>query len=107
MADDIYRHSATLPGFVSATYVVSDDETSYGAFSVWQSREEAQAGGESIREKVMPVLQGLVTAPPEVSVMEIYEPKQTLRQSEQHCTNKALQSDNSKAFELRLSAGVM
>jgi heme-degrading monooxygenase HmoA len=75
MADDIYRHSATLPGFVSATYVISDDETSYGSFSVWQSREEAEAGGESIREKVMQVLQGLVTAPPEVSVMEIYEPK--------------------------------
>lgn len=75
VADDIYRHSVTLPGFVSATYVMSDDGTTYGAFSVWQSREAAESGGQSIREKVMPTLQGLLTAPPEVTVMEVYEPK--------------------------------
>ena len=75
LADEIYQQTVAMPGFISATYVVSDDETDYGSFSVWQSREEAETAGEAIRELVTPVLQGLVTAPPQVSVMEVYEPK--------------------------------
>lgn len=75
MADTIYEHSKSLRGFISATYTISDDATEYGSFTVWQSKEEAESGGESIREVVTPILQGLVTAPPETSVMEVYEPK--------------------------------
>jgi heme-degrading monooxygenase HmoA len=75
MADEIYRYSVTIPGFVSATYVISDDETSYGSFSIWKSKEEAEKGGESIRKKVIPIVKEFVTEPPKGSVMEIYEPK--------------------------------
>ena len=75
MADDIYGYTKSLQGFVSATYTVSEDETGYGSFTVWQTKEDAEAAGASIREKVMPRLEGIVTAPPVVSVMEVYQPK--------------------------------
>lgn len=75
MADKIYNHTKLLKGFVSATYTVSEDETEYGSFTVWQSKEDVEAAGASIREKVMPSLEGIVTAPPEISMMEVYEPK--------------------------------
>ena len=75
MADGIYSYTKSLKGFVSATYTVSEDETEYGSFTVWQSKEDAEAAGASIREKVMPKLEGIVTAPPEISIMEVYEPK--------------------------------
>ena len=75
MADKIYNHTKLLKGFVSATYTVSEDESEYGSFTVWQSKEDVEAAGASIREKVMPSLEGIVTAPPEISMMEVYEPK--------------------------------
>ena len=75
MADDIYDHTKSLAGFVSATYLISEDQTHYGSFTVWQSREQAEAAAESIRELVMPTIQKLATAAPEVAIMEVYEPK--------------------------------
>ncbi|OEY67502.1 antibiotic biosynthesis monooxygenase family protein [Marinobacter sp. X15-166B] len=75
IADDIYGYTKSLQGFVSATYTVSEDETEYGSFTVWQTRKDAEAAAESIREKVMPQLEAIVTAPPEVSMLEVYEPR--------------------------------
>ena len=75
MADRVYVFSKTLSGFVSATYMVSEDETEYGSLTLWQSREEAEQAGAAIREMVTPELEGKVTAPPETKVMMVYEPK--------------------------------
>ena len=74
MADRIYEFTKTLSGFVSATYLVSDDETEYGSLTIWQSKEQAEEAGAAIREKIMPELEGMVTAPPEINVMMVYEP---------------------------------
>lgn len=74
MADNIYRHSTTLSGFVSASYFMSEDEKTYGSFSVWKSKKESESAGKSIREKIMPTLKGLVTAPPEILIMKVYQP---------------------------------
>jgi heme-degrading monooxygenase HmoA len=75
LADEIFGYTKSLNGFVSATYLVSNDDTEYGSFTLWQSREDAEAAGASIREKVMPKLEGIVTGPPVSQVMEVYEPK--------------------------------
>ncbi|MDH3375967.1 MAG: hypothetical protein OEQ39_03245 [Gammaproteobacteria bacterium] len=75
LADEIFSYTKSLQGFVSATYTVSEDETEYGSFTIWETKEDAIAAGASIREKVMPRLEGIVTAPPVISVMEVYEPK--------------------------------
>ncbi len=75
MADGIYGFTKTLKGFVSATYTVSEDATEYASFTVWQTKEDAEAAGVSIRERVMPKLEGIVTGPPEIKGMQVYEPR--------------------------------
>lgn len=75
LADQIYTYTRSLKGFVSATCTVSEDDTEYGSFTVWQTREDAEAAGASIREKVMPKLEAILTAPPKISMMAVYEPK--------------------------------
>ena len=75
MADEIYRYTKTLKCFVSATYTVSEDETEYGSFTVWETKGDAEAAGASIREKIMPKLEGILTAPPSISIVEVYDPK--------------------------------
>lgn len=75
MADGIYGFTKTLKGFVSATYTVSDDDTEYGSFTVWQTKEDAEAAGDLIREQVLPKLEGIVTGPPVTKGMQVYEPK--------------------------------
>ena len=57
MADDIFAYTKTLKGFVSATYVISEDNTEYGSFTVWNTKEEAEEGGELIREKAAATLE--------------------------------------------------
>jgi len=75
LADDIVVYTRSLKGFVSATYLISEDETHYGSFTIWDSKQDAEAGGAAIREKSMSTLEGLATAPPEVVVVEVYQPK--------------------------------
>lgn len=75
MADEIYAYTKTRKGFISATYVISQDQTEYGSFSVWDTHDNAEAAATDIREKTLPILEGLVNAPPEVVVYEVYEPK--------------------------------
>jgi len=75
MADQIYSYTRSLKGFVSATYTVSQDETEYGSFTVWATEQDAEAASAAIRERVMPKLEGIVTASPVVSIVEVYEPK--------------------------------
>ncbi|MCB1505222.1 MAG: hypothetical protein KDJ47_09615 [Hyphomicrobiaceae bacterium] len=75
MADDLYAFTRSRTGFVSATYMVSEDERRYASVTLWRSKEEAVAAGASIREKLGTVLEGLATAPPETTINEVYEPK--------------------------------
>ncbi len=56
------------------TFVISEDQTEYGSFSLWTTREDAEASGEAVRQATMSRLGEIATAPPEVAVMEVYEP---------------------------------
>lgn len=75
MADDIFSYTKTLKGFVSATYFISDDETEYGSFTVWDSKEDAEEAASLIRVKLAPRLEEIVSSRPEVVILEVYEPK--------------------------------
>ena len=76
LADGIYAFTRTQPGFVSATYLVSQDQAHYGSLTLWESQEAAEAAGETIRAAIGDKLDGVATAPPEVAIMEVYEPKE-------------------------------
>ena len=75
MANDLYVFTKSLDGFVSATYMVSDDEREYSSVTLWESKETAVDAGESIRKKSASVLEGLMTAPPKLVINEVYNPK--------------------------------
>ena len=74
MADGMYAFIKTLDGFISVTYVISEDQTTYGSFSVWASKAQAEKAGEVLSEKLGEVLADMATAPPEVVMMEVYQP---------------------------------
>jgi len=75
LADQIFAYAKTLGGFVGATYLVTDDETEYGSFTVWESKEDSDSAGALMMEKALPKLGARLTAPPEIKVMKVYEPK--------------------------------
>ena len=75
MANDLYVFTKSLDGFISATYMVSDDEREYSSVTLWESKEAAVEAGESIKKKSSSVLEGLVTAPPKLMINEVYDPK--------------------------------
>lgn len=75
MADNMYAFVKTLDGFISATYMVSGDERHYSSVTLWQTKEDAIAAGDAIRERSATALEDLLTAPPEMTINEVYEPK--------------------------------
>lgn len=74
LADHIYAFTREQPGFVSATYLVSLDETEYRSMTLWSSLEAAEAAATAIRGVIGDRLDAVATAAPEVGVMEVYEP---------------------------------
>ncbi|MCB1791182.1 MAG: hypothetical protein KDJ24_12875 [Gammaproteobacteria bacterium] len=74
MADELYTFTKTLPGFVSATYMVSQDECTYSSVTLWETRGAATSAGDSIRERVGAMLQDIAVAPPQVAINEVYRP---------------------------------
>ena len=75
LADQAFAFMKTLQGFVSVHFMASEDETVYGTFSLWETKQDAEAGGEAIRAKTKPVLETLVVEPPTVQVFEVYKPR--------------------------------
>ena len=74
MADGMYAFIKTLDGFLSVTYYVSEDQTTYGSFSVWDSKAHAEKAGEALSDKLGGMLADKATAPPEVVMLEVYDP---------------------------------
>ena len=74
MADGMYAFIKTLDGFLSVTYYVSEDQTTYGSFSVWDSKEHAEQAGAALGEKLGNLLGDKASSPPEVVMMEVYQP---------------------------------
>ena len=74
IADKAFSIARGLPGFISIHFTISDDEGTYGSFSLWESKEQADAGGAEIRSQVSAELEQVATAPPSVDTYEIYKP---------------------------------
>ena len=74
-ADVVAPVFESLKGFRSATFFGDETTGEYGTFTVWDTRENAEA----VLAAVTPVLRGalgdLLNSPANVRVFEIYEPK--------------------------------
>ena len=75
LADRAYELMKSMSGFVTAHFLISDDETTYGSFSLWESKDDADAASSQFREKTMPVVEKLATGAPTVSTYEVYKLK--------------------------------
>ena len=74
VADQVFAMMKTLRGFVSVHFVISPDETEYGSFSLWESKEDAEAAGDALRPGMSKNLMPLAAEPPKVYVYEVYKP---------------------------------
>ena len=74
LADEAFAIAKKQQGFTSIHIVVSSDESEYGSFSLWESKNDAEAGGSAIRSETGATLQKLASAPPTIDVYEVYKP---------------------------------
>lgn len=75
IADMAYTIARQQKGFIGIHFIISPDENRYGSFSLWETREDADTGGETIRGQVSEALQAVATAPPTVETFEVYKPR--------------------------------
>jgi len=74
LADQVFKFVKSQQGFISIHFVINEDQNEFGSFSLWESRDDAVAAGESIRSEIGGTLQNLVSEAPSVKVYEVYKP---------------------------------
>jgi len=74
VADRAFEIAKQQQGFISIHFVISSDESEYGSFSLWESKDDAETGGGAIRSQIGATLPELATAPPTIDIYEIYKP---------------------------------
>jgi len=52
LGDQVFKYVKTLKGFISVHFIISENANEYGSFSLWESRADAIAAGQSIRSKI-------------------------------------------------------
>jgi heme-degrading monooxygenase HmoA len=74
IADQGVHGMAQMPGFVSVTFFLDEAANEYGAYSVWESREQAEAADQLLTPQFEQAfgeqLQGKITT----HIYEIYPP---------------------------------
>jgi len=76
LADASLALNRTLPGFVSATYLIFDEAAGeYGSLSVWKSVEAANAAAEKLRPWLEENAGAMLRSPAAVRLAEVYEPQ--------------------------------
>jgi heme-degrading monooxygenase HmoA len=71
LADQLAERFRSLPGFRSVTFVMDDATGDYGSFSLWDTREDAEAASAVVVPHVARIFQGMLTP----WIFEVYEPK--------------------------------
>lgn len=74
LADRVYAKMKDMNGFVAVHFLISPDETSFGAFSLWQTLGDAERAGEELRAYSGETLQQVATQAPTESYFEVYKP---------------------------------
>ena len=75
LADQVFVFMKSLQGFITVHFMVSEDETEYRTFSLWESRQNAESAGEALRSKTREALEKLTVEPPTHQLFEVYKPK--------------------------------
>lgn len=71
LADRLAAQLKTAKGFRGITFVMDETAGDYGSFSLWDSREDAEAANAAINPQVAAIFKGMLTP----WIFEVYEPK--------------------------------
>ena len=75
LADEFASLHKTMKGFKSSTFVMDESTGEYGSFSLWGSKEDAEASSDALRPKLEQALSGIAKEPPSSRLFEVYVPK--------------------------------
>lgn len=75
LADQFTPVLEAQKGFKKITFFGDEAEGDYGSFSLWESREDAEAEAEAIRPQLEQAVSGIAKEPPTRRLFEVYEPK--------------------------------
>ena len=62
-------------GFKKITFFGDEAEGIYGSFSLWESKENAEAEAEALRPQIELAMSGNAKGSPTRQIFEVYEPK--------------------------------
>ncbi len=75
LADKLYPVLKGMKGRKIAVYFGDPDTNEYGSFYTWETKEDLEAGINSIQSKLQGLLGPIVIEPPVRKIYEVYEPK--------------------------------
>ncbi len=75
IVDEINPKVKARKGFKSINYLGDDETGEYGAFILWETKEDAEAGKEALFPILQSKLTGIAKSPPTIKMFEVYEPK--------------------------------
>ncbi len=64
-----------LQGFKGISFLVDEQAEAYGSFSLWESREDAEAVQKTAGARVQEAIASIATGPMRVQIFEVYEPQ--------------------------------
>ena len=62
-----------LKGFKSMVFIGDDEANEFGSFSLWETKEDAEAASEGLRPRMMEEVGELFRAPPTTRVFEVHK----------------------------------
>ncbi len=75
LADQFAPVLEAQKGFKKVTFFGDEAEGDYGSFSLWKSKEDAEAEAEAIRPQLEQAVSDIAMEPPTRGLFEVYEPK--------------------------------
>ena len=72
LADRLAPRFRSLQGFRGVTFLMDDSTGDYGSFSLWDTREDAEAASAAINPHVARIFKGMLTP----WIFEVYEPRE-------------------------------
>ena len=75
LADQFAPVIKTQKGFKSITFFGDEEGGEYGSFSLWETKEDAEADASVTNPQLGKILRDIAKAPPTRQFFEVYEPE--------------------------------
>ncbi len=75
VAEEMNSKVKARKGFKNVNFLGDDEAGEYGAFVLWETKEDAEAGKEALFPVLQNALSGVAKSPPTLKLFEVIEPK--------------------------------